>query len=596
MTTIELSNPACRVVISPERGGRVVSFVSTGSGVEHVGPEHLQIWLKTGTIRDPAAGVLHLFYGDFRTREFEMDQTDSPRSVRLRAESEGVSFQKRVRLDGAKPVVTLELEAVNNSDRPRVVQVECFFHWSFGPTTTRRNVHTLIQRGGASTLYPLPPYGTMDCSSFDIDGGTLALCDTDQDETLRIVPDANWQRFAIYQMSGCWRGPYSPEKSLAPGETFRATLQLVLSPGCEAVGQPAVAAVYDRRSHRDSQRRSQTAATARFGYPTFPIRVIDLNASRTGTPVDSLKWLLEHVIAPAGYTHVQLECSVRLRSHPELAGEASYLPGEIRELTKFARSLGMEIIAIQNFYGHQSAITRAHPDLQEVPGDPGVYCPTNPKTRRLVAEIIREMVEIFEPRQFHIGHDEIQLAGNPQRVGVCPRCRQRRPWEVFAYDVNEIHAVLKAAGVRTWMWSDMLIRPEYLSKWQGNGNGVAGEVYRALDLIPRDIVIADWHYFAVEDYRSSQGFLDRGFEVCPAVWYSKEGIREYAKYAHSIGLKSMMMTTWANADLSSLPVESVLYAGRVFQDVAAGNDPDLDEQVRLAAHDLWGEWTKRVKP
>ena len=54
----------------------------------------------------------------------------------------------------------------------------------------------------------------------------------------------------------------------------------------------------------------------------------------------------------------------------------------------------------------------------------------------------------------------------------------------------------------------------------------------------------------------------------------------------------MMITTWANADLSNLPVESILYAGRVFQDVAAANDPNLDEEVRLAAHQLWTQWTR----
>jgi len=163
MTTIELSNPACRVKASPGNGGRITSFHSLRSGVEHVGLDHLQTWLKTGTVRDPAAGVLHLFHGDFRSRRFELDTDNPPNSIGLHAESEGIVFRKLVRLDDAKPVVTLELETVNRGHAPRVVQFECFFHWSFGPTTNRRRVNTRIERGGTSTLYPLLPYGTMDC-------------------------------------------------------------------------------------------------------------------------------------------------------------------------------------------------------------------------------------------------------------------------------------------------------------------------------------------------------------------------------------------------------------------------------------------------
>src|ERR1051326_8316054 len=142
MKTIELSNPACRVEVSPERGGRIVSFYSVRSKVEHIGPDHLQMWLKTGTIRDPAAGVLHLFHGDFRSRAFDITKNESPNSVSLHSESEGVVFRKRVRLDDTEPVVTLELEAINTSIAPRVVQFECFFNWNFGPTSKRHNVRT----------------------------------------------------------------------------------------------------------------------------------------------------------------------------------------------------------------------------------------------------------------------------------------------------------------------------------------------------------------------------------------------------------------------------------------------------------------------
>jgi hypothetical protein len=592
MTTIELSNPTCRLQVSPANGGRATSFYSVRSGVEHVGPYHLQTWIKTGTAHDPTTSVLHLFHADFHTKSFEVDTSSPSGCVSLVAAAEGIQFRKRFRLDPSSPLLTFEYEVINNSDAPRIVQFETFFNWNFGPTVAGRDVVTVPSGCGKATPFHVPPYGAMGGYAFDLDGGNVELCDVDHNETVRILPDANWWRFAIYQMSGTnWRGPYSPERLLQPGEKFRATLQLALFPGCNAQSKVGQASCLSPPPRAKTDRQDAC--------PTFPIRAIHLIGSQQslgGLSLDALKWLLEQVIAPCGYTHVIFEFnkSLRLNSHPELAADNSYSPSEIRGLALFGRSLGLEVIPQQNLYGHQheTNITRAHPELQEVPGDLSVYCPTHPKTRRIVADIVRELLDIFEPRQFHIGHDEIQFHGREQRVGVCPRCRAQQPHEVFAYDVAEIHAQLRAAGVRAWMWGDMVTAPEFVTEFAANANGIAGEVYRAIDLLPRDIVIADWHYYTCEDYRSSADFLARGFEVCPAVWWSKEGIRKYADYARSIGVKAMMMTTWASPDLGSLPLESILYAARVFQDVAASDDPDLDKQVRFSAQHLWREWTQ----
>ena len=56
--------------------------------------------------------------------------------------------------------------------------------------------------------------------------------------------------------------------------------------------------------------------------------------------------------------------------------------------------------------------------------------------------------------------------------------------------------LLKARGKRMMMWGDMLLHyPE------------------AIDLIPNDTIIMDWHYGPQHDYPSIAQFRDKGFEV-----------------------------------------------------------------------------------
>jgi len=122
-----------------------------------------------------------------------------------------------------------------------------------------------------------------------------------------------------------------------------------------------------------------------------------------------------------------------------------------------------------------------------------VYCPTHPKTRRIVADIVRELLDIYEPRQFHIGHDEIQFAGREQArrcMPALPRTETARGFRVRRgrdfMDNSRPRESVPGCGAT---WSP---RRNSSAEFTANANGLDGEVYRALDLLPRDIVIADW--------------------------------------------------------------------------------------------------------
>ena len=70
------------------------------------------------------------------------------------------------------------------------------------------------------------------------------------------------------------------------------------------------------------------------------------------------------------------------------------------------------------------------------------------------------------------------------------------------------------------MWGDRLIDANVMKygKWEASENGTAP----AIDLIPKDIIICDWHYEQRTDYPSVRYFQEKGFRVWPAGWNNVE--------------------------------------------------------------------------
>ena len=72
----------------------------------------------------------------------------------------------------------------------------------------------------------------------------------------------------------------------------------------------------------------------------------------------------------------------------------------------------------------------------------------------------------------------------------------------------------------------LTVRPTGYGEWEASKNGT----FPAIDLIPKDIVLCDWHYetrYAGEPatYPSVRYFQEKGFRVWPSGWNSAENAR-----------------------------------------------------------------------
>ncbi|UCF17117.1 MAG: family 20 glycosylhydrolase, partial [Phycisphaerales bacterium] len=183
----------------------------------------------------------------------------------------------------------------------------------------------------------------------------------------------------------------------------------------------------------------------------------------------------------------------------------------------------------------------------------------------IVFELMDELIEVFEADAMHVGLDEVFLIGEED----CPRCRGKSKAELFAKAVNDYHKHLVGKHkIEMLMWGDRLIDASKYSygKWEASANDTAG----AIDMIPKDIVICDWHYNLRDAYESVPMFLKKGFRVWPASWKKPDASRAFVDYSRKFGSERMLghlNTTWgavAIKDLASF--EPLKYATKSFSE------------------------------
>ena len=204
------------------------------------------------------------------------------------------------------------------------------------------------------------------------------------------------------------------------------------------------------------------------------------------------------------------------KSHPELVGDNALSKKEVKKIVNACREGGIKIVPQVNLLGHQSwyakvgKLLEKYPQFNETPHVPtdqeiqwpnewGLYClsycPLHPDVHDVVFEVIDEIVEVFEAEAFHAGMDEVFYLGDDK----CPRCQGRDKAELFAGEVTAIRNHLAFQDKALWIWGDRLIdgKTTGIGLWEASYNNT----HRAIDMIPKDMVINDWHYERPDRHR-----------------------------------------------------------------------------------------------
>lgn len=269
----------------------------------------------------------------------------------------------------------------------------------------------------------------------------------------------------------------------------------------------------------------------------------------------------------------EIDYGYAYQSHPELRAGNPSTREQIRKLAAACKKHRIRFIPQFQCLGHQSWAKHTapllihYPEFDETPGQyPGnediycrSWCPLHPEVNAVVFALMDELIDACQADALHVGMDEVFLIGHE----ACPRCRGRDKAELFAKAVNDYHGhLVRNRKLEMLMWGDRLIDAGKIDygKWEASADGTAA----AVDRIPKDIVICDWHYRRRDAYESIPMFLEKGFRVWPASWREMDGVKALVEY--SLGLDDARMlghlnTTWGAVPINKLPTfEPIVFA------------------------------------
>lgn len=248
-------------------------------------------------------------------------------------------------------------------------------------------------------------------------------------------------------------------------------------------------------------------------------------------------------------SHIVLEFwgMYRYECCPSLAWKGAYTKAQITPLIRYAQGLGIEVIPMLNHLGHASQGRICYGKHSALDNDLSLarlfeddgwsWCTKNPETLELLAKCRRELIELCgKGSYFHIGFDEAYT------FGTCDICSEYDRNGLMKEHLVNITNDLKSLGRRPIMWSDMLHKNEdFDSKmyWlSGHGE------YVIRDELPRDIIMAEWQYRCVEEFKTAKSLAADGFDVVTCPWDVRENVDAAVLTARNNSLMGVIGTTW----------------------------------------------------
>lgn len=309
-----------------------------------------------------------------------------------------------------------------------------------------------------------------------------------------------------------------------------------------------------------------------YSQEVLPIRGLAIAAPDKDNLDRFVKFIDEELSAREINTLIlRVDYKFKYRSHPELARENGLTQAEVNKLVEVCQKHKIDIIPQINLLGHQSwhskleMLLQVYPQFDETPhvqlpekyewpNEDGLYCksycPLHPEVHDVVFDLVDEIVIAFQADAFHAGMDEVFYIADDK----CPRCSGRDKAELFAGELTKIRNHLAKTNKKLWIWGDRLLdgKTTGLGMWEASMNNT----HKAIDMIPKDIMICDWHYEKAEP--TAAYFAMKGFDVATSSWRTGPVAQEQLLFLENLKnssnkeiakhIKGMVHTCWSSVD------------------------------------------------
>lgn len=272
---------------------------------------------------------------------------------------------------------------------------------------------------------------------------------------------------------------------------------------------------------------------------------------------------------------MEYEATYPYTKHPLIPNRYAYTKEEITSFIYYCNNLGVDVIPLQQSFGHVEYILRhyKYAALREDDKDLSQVCPLETeKDSLLFTDLFTELVATHTSKYIHIGADETHLLGH------CPKCSKKVAEEgvskLYIDYIKMLCNIVIRLGKRPVLWADIAMKyPE------------------ALKSLPKETVFVDWNYgWDINRFGKQQKLLESGFEIwgAPSIrsypddyfltqWEKHfNNIKTFIPKSREMGYKGMVMTSWSTSGAYSYLNESEdelteLYAQRHVYPVTAFN-------------------------
>lgn len=309
-----------------------------------------------------------------------------------------------------------------------------------------------------------------------------------------------------------------------------------------------------------------------FGQSVFSVNGFCI-AAPAKEKVDEFVGFIEKELAPGGINTLilRVDFNYAYESRPELRDDNPLTKEDVKKIVAVCKKNNINLIPQVNLLGHQSwagklnKLLEVYPEFDETPhvkmpekyewpNADGLYCksycPRHPKVHDVVFDLMDEIMEVFEANAFHAGLDEVFYIADSK----CPRCQGADPAALFAGEVSKLSRHLEEKEAKLWIWGDRLIDASTsgIGMWEASMNNTAA----AVDMIPKSVVICDWHY--EKSIPTPAYFAMKNLNVIACSWRRPEVAKEHVKMMYDFKRNStpemkkqylgVMHTVWSSAE------------------------------------------------
>jgi hexosaminidase len=248
---------------------------------------------------------------------------------------------------------------------------------------------------------------------------------------------------------------------------------------------------------------------------------------------------------------MEWEASFPFASHPVISNRYAYSKSSIDSFIVFCTSLGIDVIPLQQCFGHVEYILRhyRYTSIREDQENYSQVCPMKASLdSELFSQLFTEMAAAHPSKYFHIGGDETYLLGH------CPLCRQKAETvgksRLYIDYIKLMCDIVIRLGKVPVLWADIAIKyPD------------------AIQELPRGTIFVDWNYgWEMDRFGDHQKLLSSGYEIWGAcsmrshpdnyfltVWPKHfKNLHDFIPSARKLGYRGMIMTSWSTSGQYSM--------------------------------------------